>query len=205
MSRFRGSGGGVTARFTATEAAIIRTLVSQIADLVQADRPPPDPAAGAPAGADAADAGAGGAGVAGPGSPDDLAEMLSRLERPARPPEDPVLARLFPDAYREDPEAAGEFRRYTEDGLRSAKAENARLVLATLPAEGGRVHLSGVDAQSWLQALNDVRLALGVRLEITEDFEDELAQMPAGDPRAAYFEVYNWLTYVQETLVRALG
>ncbi len=40
MSRFRGSGGGVTARFTATEAAIIRTLVSQIADLVQADRPP---------------------------------------------------------------------------------------------------------------------------------------------------------------------
>ena len=193
MSGFRGSGGGVTARFTATEAAIIRTLVSQIAELVQGDEPPPDPAAGAAA-----------AGAQGPGSPDDLADMLSQLERPATPPEDPVLARLFPDAYRGDPEAAGEFRRYTEDGLRTAKAENARLVLATLPAEGGRVRLSGEDAQSWLRALNDVRLALGVRLEITEDFEDQLAGLSAGDPRAGYFEVYNWLTYVQETLVRAL-
>ena len=198
MSGFRGSAGGVTARFTATEAAIIRTLVSQIAELVTGDQPPPDPAAGTGAAA------AGPAGAQGPGGPDDLAELLSRLERPATPPEDPVLARLFPDAYRGDPEAAGEFRRYTEDELRTAKAENARLVLATLPAEGGRVHLSGQDAQSWLRALNDVRLALGVRLEITEDFEDQLAGLSASDPRAGYFEVYNWLTYVQETLVRAL-
>ncbi len=194
MSGFRGSAGGVTARFSATEAAIVRTLVSQIAELVQLDQPPPEPGGLTP----------GKAGAHGPGSPDDLADMLSQLERPATRPEDPVLARLFPDAYREDPEAAGEFRRYTEDGLRSAKVENARLVLATLPAEGGRVRLSGEEAQSWLQALNDVRLALGVRLEITEDFEDQLAGLAADDPRAGYFEVYNWLTYVQETLVRAL-
>ena len=199
MSGFRGTGSGVTARFTATEAAIIRTMVSQIAELVQDSPGPPDLAGGVPP--------AGGgepAGAHGPGGPGDLADMLSRLERPATPPDDPVLARLFPDAYQEDPVAAGEFRRYTEDGLRTAKAENARLVLATLPEGGGRVRLSGEEAQRWLRALNDVRLALGVRLEITEDFEDQLAGLAPGDPRAAYFEVYNWLTYVQETLVRAL-
>jgi hypothetical protein len=198
MSGFRGTAGGATARFTATEAAIIRTMVSQIADLVQADPGPPDLTGGVPP------AGGEPAGAQGPGSPDDLAEILSRLERPATPPDDPVLARLFPDAYSEDPAAAGEFRRYTEDGLRTAKVENARLVLASLPEGGGRVRLSREEAQRWLQALNDVRLALGVRLEITEDFEDQLAGLSASDPRAAYFEVYNWLTYVQETLVRAL-
>jgi hypothetical protein len=196
MTGFRRTAGGVSARFTAAEAGIIRSLVSQIAELVSPGLP--GPAAGPGEGAGDA------AGGQSPGSPEDLASMLGRMRGPAGPPEDPVLARLLPDAYQGDPEAAGEFRRYTEDGLRDAKAAAARLVLATLPEGGGRIRLSAQEAQTWLRALNDVRLALGVRLEITEDFEGQLARMKAGDPRAGYFQVYDWLTYLQETLVRAV-
>jgi hypothetical protein len=196
MTGFRRTAGGVAARFSAAESAIIRTLVSQIAELVA------PPLGNSPGGPPAGDAGLPGGQA--PGSPDDLADMLGQLQGPAEPPDDPVLARLLPDAYRDDPEAAGEFRRFTEDGLREAKADNARLVLATLPEGGGRVRLAGEEAQCWLRALNDVRLALGVRLEITEDFEGQLAGLAADDARAGYFQVYDWLTYVQETLVRAL-
>lgn len=198
MTGFWRTAGGVAARFSPVEAGILRTLVSQIAELVAGDPGVPGQAE------DARAAGAGALGDQTPAGPDELAELLGELRGPTTPPADPVLARLLPDAYTGDPEAAGEFRRYTEGELREAKAENARLVLATLPEGGGRVRLSGDEAQAWLRAINDVRLALGVRLEVTEDFEDQLARMPADDPRAGYFQVYDWLTEVQETLVRAL-
>ena len=66
------------------------------------------------------------------------------------------------------------------------------------------MRLTQDEAQAWLGALNDVRLALGVRLEITEDYEDEMAQADWADPRSAYLEVYHWLGYVQDSLVQAL-
>jgi hypothetical protein len=56
-----------------------------------------------------------------------------------------------------------------------------------------------------VRALNDIRLMFGVRLEVTEDFEEQLAALDPKDPRAAAFEVYGWLGAVQESLVRALG
>ncbi len=135
--------------------------------------------------------------------PPDVAAILAS-DAPEGPPDDPVLARLFPDAYGEDPEAAGEFRRYTEQGLRSGKVAAARTVLATLPSDGGRVRLSAGDAEAWLRSLNDVRLALGVVLGITEDYEREFTGLDPEDPRQAYLHVYDFLTFLQETLVRAL-
>jgi Domain of unknown function (DUF2017) len=174
--------GGVTARFAASQANIIRALVSQVEELI-----------------------AGQAGEDGPvpGPLDDLAALLSS-SGPATPPDDPVLARLLPDAYRDDTEAAGEFRRFTEQELRSGKLAAAQTVLDTLPEEGGRVELTEEDAQVWLRALNDVRLALGVRLDITEDTAQRTQDLDPADPRSAYLWVYDWLTYLQETLVRAL-
>ncbi|HEX9352206.1 MAG TPA: DUF2017 domain-containing protein, partial [Streptosporangiaceae bacterium] len=154
--------------------------------------------------------GPGGADQAGPDQPadplDDLARLLGQAGEtgPATPPDDPVLARLLPDAYQDDAEAAGDFRRFTEQELRNGKAAAARTVLATLPEDGGRVRLSEEEAQVWLRALNDVRLALGVRLSITEDFEARLQDLDPADPRSAYMWVYDWLTFLQETLVRAL-
>jgi hypothetical protein len=191
----------VTASFAASQAGIIRALVSQVEELV-----------GDPADADDAAPGPGSAGgpvAPGPGGPaaggplDDVAALLGHPGS-ATPPDDPVLARLLPDAYRDDTEAAGEFRRFTEQDLRSGKLAAARTVLDTLPEQGGKVELSEQDGQIWLRALNDVRLALGVRLEITEDTAQRTQDLDPADPRSAYMWVYDWLTYLQETLVRAL-
>jgi hypothetical protein len=196
MAGFRRTSQGVSARFTPAQAGIVRNLVGQIADLVggpgTAAAPPADPG---PAGPTDAAEGA---------FPEDLLSMLDS-GGPSSPPDDPVLARLFPDAYGdEEPDAAGDFRRYTEPGLRSGKVAAARTVLTTLPEAGGRVRLSAGDAEAWLRALNDVRLALGVILGITEDYERELADVTGSDPRSAYLQVYDWLTFLQETLVRSL-
>jgi hypothetical protein len=195
MAGFRRTARGVSARFTSAQAGIVRSLAGQVAELVGgpgAAEAPQEPAAGEGPGGSAA----------GPLSAD-LAAILAAAG-PAVPPEDPVLARLLPDAYGDDPEAAGEFRRYTEAGLRSGKVAAARTVLATLPAGGGRVRLSAGDAEAWLRSLNDVRLALGVVLGITEDYEQEFGALATTDPRQAYLHVYDFLTYLQETLVRAL-
>ena len=191
MAGFRATSGGATARFGAAQATIIRDLVGQIAELINEDAP--GGAAGEPGWPDD-----------GPAGPDDLAAMIGLTDN-TKLPDDPVLARLLPDAYRDDPEASGEFRRYTEQGLRSGKVAAARTVLATLPAGGGRVRLSGPEAEAWLRALNDVRLALGVRLEVTDDFDDRVDEIEPDDPRAAYVDVYHWLAFLQETLVRALS
>jgi hypothetical protein len=194
MAGFRRTPRGVSARFTAGQAGIVRNLVAQMAELV-----------GGPGSAEAPPAG----GTEGPGEaadgglPVDFAAILA-TDGPPAPPDDPVLARLLPDAYGDDPEAAGEFRRYTEHGLRSGKVAAARTVLATLPAAGGRVRLSAGDAEAWLRSLNDVRLALGVVLGITDDYESEFGKLDPGDPRQAYLHVYDFLTFLQETLVRAL-
>jgi hypothetical protein len=204
MAGFRGASGGATARFAAAQAAIIRDLVGQVIELIGAD-----------AGSDAAtgpdDSAARETGPRPEGLPtdgtvdaDDLAAMVGLTEN-TELPDDPVLARLLPDAYRDDPKASGEFRRYTEQGLRSGKAAAARTVLATLPASGGRIRLSEPEAQAWLRALNDVRLALGTTLGVTDDFDDQVAEMGPEDPRAAYIGVYQWLAYLQETLVQALS
>jgi hypothetical protein len=190
MAGFRRTARGVSARFTAGQAGILRNLVTQVADLV-----------GGPGAAEAPPAE--GPGEAADGLPMDFAAILA-TDGPSAPPEDPVLARLLPDAYGDDPEAAGEFRRYTEHDLRSGKVASAQTVLATLPADGGRVRLSAGDAEAWLRSLNDVRLALGVVLGITEDYEREFGELDPDDPREAYLHVYDFLTFLQETLVRAL-
>jgi Domain of unknown function (DUF2017) len=199
MAGFRRTARGVSARFTPAQAGIIRTLVGQVAELVGG----PGAVSQPPEQAEAAPAGAGMPELAGEPLPVDLPPILGG-DGPAAPPDDPVLARLFPDAYGDDPGAAGEFRRFTEPGLRSGKVAAARTVLATLPGPGGRVRLSPGDAEAWLRSLNDVRLALGVLLGITEDYERELGDVDPADPRSAYLQVYDWLTYLQETLVRAL-
>ncbi len=178
MSGFRATSGGVTARFARPEAAIIRDLVGQVVELVVADMPAPEA--------------------------DELAAMVG-LSDSAEVPEDPVLARLLPDGYRDDPDAANEFRRFTESGLRSAKVESAQTLLQTLPASGGKVKLSAEQAEAWLRSLNDVRLALGVRLGVTDDFDGLSEDFEDDDPRFAYIQVYQWLAFLQESLVAALS
>lgn len=204
MAGFRGTSSGATARFAAAQAAIIRDLVGQVIELIGAEEqndgstPPSDTTPREPGPR------TGGLPTEGTVDAADLAAMVE-LAEDAELPDDPVLARLLPDAYRDDPEASGEFRRYTEQSLRSGKTAAARTVLATLPPGGGRIRLTEPEAQAWLRALNDVRLALGTRLGVTDDFDEQVADMAPEDPRAAYVGVYQWLAFLQETLVQALA
>jgi|SRR5580704_1300743 hypothetical protein len=198
MEPFRSvRGGGARAWLAAAEASLLRNLVGQIMTLVEpgaSDLQTSDSQTSAPTTSD-------------PSRPDDLAALEEMLYPPgaAQTPEDPVLARLLPDAYSDDPEAAGEFRKYTEPALRSAKYEVAKQVLDTLPEAGGRIQLSKDEALAWLKALNDVRLALGVRLGVTEEFEEDWAKLKPDDPQWTAYEVYAWLGAVQESLVQALA
>ena len=186
--------GGVSVWLPPGEATLLRTLVIPVLDLLgETGRPGEAGRPGAPG-----------------GTADDLdrllAEAVEAAEAAEAPsiPDDPVLARLLPDAYQDDPESAGEFRKYTESSLREAKKYFAQTLLDTLPPSGGRVRLTGDQARDWMRALNDVRLMFGVRLEVTEDFEEQLAALAPDDPKVAAFEVYGWLGAVQESLVRAL-
>ena len=181
-------GGGASARFAAAEATLLRGLVGEVAELVGGE---PLPADGAAPG----------------GTPsEDILERMIGLSDSTSLPDDPVLARLLPDAYPDDEKAAGEFRRYTEESLRSGKVAAAAEVLATLPETGGSVKLSADQAQSWLRALNDVRLALGVRLDVSDDRADmERRAAEEGPQVAAALWVYDWLSILQETLVEALS
>lgn len=171
---------------------------------------------------------------------DPLFRMMG-LGASEQPPEDPVLRRLLPSAYK-DQKSASEFRRYTEHGLREKKRAHAHLVYEALtpadeewsadqPLDRGSIEVSigESDAMAWLGALNDLRLALAVRLGISKEFEerDQKTQtVPAGsgdddshdkadlhkkyelmtdsDPMKAVYAVYSWLGWLQQSLLEVL-
>ncbi|MEU0806314.1 DUF2017 domain-containing protein [Streptomyces sp. NPDC005970] len=198
-------GGGATVALDEVEISILRSLAVQLLELI------------------------------GPGTePVEGRDPLDALfaDGPTKPPADPALARLFPDAYGgpgqkrgADEEAAAldasaEFRRYTENDLRARKREDALAVVRGLDAlagsgagaeaEGGEVEagvleLSPEQSRQWLGALNDLRLAIGTRLEVTdEDDGGEMLRLPDSDPRKPMVMAYFWLGGLQETLVETL-
>lgn len=135
-----------------------------------------------------------------PGHDDPLAELVG-IGTATHRPLDPALARLFPDAYLGDAAAAGDFRRYTESGLRRRKVDAAMTALAGLESEQP-VRLDEGAAQAWLGALNDLRLVIGVRLGVQED--DDPAELVQG-PDAEHHLLYWWLTGLQSDLLDAVA
>jgi hypothetical protein len=181
---------GVVVSFDEVEASLLRHLVGEVRDLLADGEPLLPPAArtgGVPSDAELS-------ALTGLGT--DLGTALDD-DSPAAP-SDPALARLLPDGYRDDDEAAGEFRRLTESSLRRDKVNAAERLLAALPADGaGEVRLDPETTESWLSTINDVRLALGTRLEVTE----EMAEPDPEDPDAPAYVVYLWLTELQGVLI----
>ncbi|MFB8036069.1 DUF2017 domain-containing protein [Streptomyces sp. NPDC056004] len=183
-------GGGAAVALDEVEIAILRSLAVQLLELI------------------------------GPGDePEEGADPLAALfaEGPSEPPTDPALARLFPEAYGdEDNElraASAEFRRFTENDLRARKRTDALAVVRTLDAltiagNGGAVlELTGDECRNWLGALNDLRLTIGTRLEVSDQDEgeaDSLYRLPDSDPRKPMVMAYLWLGGLQETLVETL-
>jgi hypothetical protein len=135
-------------------------------------------------------------------SDDPLAALVGMPPGDVHPPDDPVLSRLLPDAYRDDPAAAGDFRRYTDADLRAGKRANAKTVLASLPADGAKMTLDRDQADAWLGCLNDLRLALGTALGVTEETNPE--DYDEDDPAYSALHVYGWLGWLQESLLSCL-
>ncbi|MEV0357489.1 DUF2017 domain-containing protein [Nocardia sp. NPDC050697] len=144
------------------------------------------------------------------GPDDELAALTGMRTGNSTPPTDPQLLRLLPDFHRAEPGSPDADRAGLNDALRSlhepdiieTKVAAGAVVLRTVPADGGKVTLSPEQADAWLTALNDVRLALGTVLEIDADTPEELEP---GDPRAPHLDVYHWLTWMQDSLLSALA
>jgi hypothetical protein len=147
--------------------------------------------------------------VGGSGEVDPLEAMVG-IGTATAEPDDPALARLLPSAHRDDEDVAAEFRRYTEQGLRARKRAGLETARQTLGREGGSLDLDRDEARAWLVALTDVRLVLGERLELRSDEDAEeiaasLGELDADDPRAFLVAIYDFLTWLQESLVHALN
>lgn len=138
-------------------------------------------------------------------SNDPLAQLLA-MPSEISAPEDPVLLRLLPNAYA-DPEAALDFRRFTEPQLRGAKQRNLRLMreqLSILVDEGHGGLIENIDGELWLKALNDLRIALSIRLAVDEKSFEKYELMPDEDPQKSLFAVYFWLGWLQENLLAVI-
>jgi hypothetical protein len=132
--------------------------------------------------------------------------VLEVLADDGRAPGDPVLQRWFPTAYPDDPAAAAEFRRFTADDLTRAKRDSAVTALETLddPGADGERLLPPETALSWLASLNDIRMALGVRLGLVAAPGEDPLDPDELDPEDPVAVLYDWLTWLQETLVRSM-
>ncbi|WP_069172986.1 DUF2017 domain-containing protein [Streptomyces griseus] len=183
-------GGGAAVALDEVEIAILRSLAVQLLELIG---PGDEPAEGE----------------------DPLAALFA--EGPSEPPTDPALARLFPEAYGDDDkelrEASAEFRRFTENDLRTRKREDALAVVRTLDAlgpvgdDGAVLSLTADQCRNWLGSLNDLRLTIGTRLEVSDEDEGQdgsLYRLPDSDPRKPMVMAYLWLGALQETLVETL-
>ena len=137
--------------------------------------------------------------------PDPLAAALGIVGGPVKKPDNPALARLFPDAYG-DADEASEFRRLTEPDLREGKRAAARQVLGMLQGytEGDELSLDAEQARVWLGAVNDIRLVLAVWLDIEDDDDNPFDRIQEGDERYEIMVMYQWLGAVLEWLVEAL-
>ena len=166
-----GLGGKITLKLDDAEQGVLSQLFDQMAELLE----DPENESGT----------------------DPLAQLLN-MSGSTQISEDPALARLFPDGYSDDEHASADFRRFTEQDLRAKKLAALATVQGTLSDWKGKSSISAEQAQDWLKALNDLRLVLGTRLEITNDVETDFVADEPG------IHLYNYLTYLQGTLIDAL-
>jgi hypothetical protein len=127
-----------------------------------------------------------------------LRELLAELQTLLEDPDDPAVRRLFPPAH-DDLESEEQYRSLVRDQLVGGRAEALAAVRDTL----GRETLSLEEADAWLRALNDLRLVLGTRLDVTEDLDYE--DLDPREPRGRDLIVYAYLSWFQEELVEALA
>ncbi|MCP2262925.1 DUF2017 family protein [Promicromonospora thailandica] len=234
MTPFRAMRRGYEARLEPVERVVLARVARDVADMLREE-----------AGLDLFDDGGepGPSAHPGPGkgqawangllAPDELTDAdLARLTGVtgiARHPTDPAAQRLLPDASKDDPELAGEFRRLTQNDVARAKVDRLEAFAALLdlpsdaPSTLGRhgapppVRVPREDAEQFAGALTDVRLVIAERLGLKTDEQvmhltDEIMwdrqagrEIPvATDGRAArrfWSGVFVAAGYAQETLM----
>jgi hypothetical protein len=126
-----------------------------------------------------------------------LSDLLDELERLLDDPDDPELRRLFPPAY-SDRADDDQYRSLVRDQLVSGRSKALATVRETLAGET----LDLEQADQWLRALNDMRLVLGTRWDVTEQLDYGTLDMD--EPRGRQLAVYGYLSWLQEQLVEAL-
>ena len=222
---FKRRDGRFVAKLDAVERGLVVGLMEQVLELIE---PEPGPvgetAQGAPGSGEGGDVGGdrpgdggdefdrivAGLGGVGMGVSLSAADQVPELTGSVPQPRDPALERIFPTANREDDQVAAEFRRLTEAGLRARKAANLTTAIAALSAiEDQKVALEQPQALALLISLTDVRLVLGERLGLRhdEDFElleEQVSGLEDDDPAVYALAVYDFLTWLQETLAHAL-
>lgn len=129
----------------------------------------------------------------------ELPGRLLELLDDGDPANDPALRRLYPSAYPDDPAAAAEFDGFVRDELTSQRKTAIDTMARTVDASS----VSEDELLAWLGTVNDLRLVLGVRLNVTEesvpeDFSDDAE-------RERSFAVYSYLSYLEEEMVDALS
>jgi hypothetical protein len=189
MSKVRRRGDRLVVTLTTEEATVLGALAGQVARLLG---DPDSSDAGIDADVDA--------------DVDPLEAIVGRSGGPADAPDDPALRRLLPDAYADDA-SAGEFRRLMDNQLRGLKSDALQRMIGDIRSAGSGgepVALTPADVEIWLQAINDVRLVLGTRLEVTEDMTESWDTLDPADPRTSLLLAYDWLGWLQESMVDAL-
>jgi hypothetical protein len=128
------------------------------------------------------------------GLPDQLRSLIENED----PTSDPAMARLYPPAYEDDPIRNLEFERIAGDDLTSQRLSAIGAMEGSIDAE----RLTEDQLLAWLGVLNDLRLVLGTRLDISEETTED--DFTPDDPRATTFALYAYLTWLVDAMVRAL-
>lgn len=217
MGRFMRRGVQTVLVLEGAEDELLPNLVQQLMDVLEHDLPQPPQRPTHPEGSDAHDGGPEDPGQQNPAehASDDpfhaweasFSESASIEDEDFRDP-DPITARLFPDAYNDDPEAAYDFRRFTQADERRQKIAECALVLEDLEhlSSSGRVRIPADHLQAWLRTLNNLRLVLSVLLGITDEISaHEAAELPDDDPRAVVHDYYGWLGWMLESLLETMA
>lgn len=128
-----------------------------------------------------------------------LRALAPQMREVIEDPDDPVLERLYPAAYPDDEQRQAEYRLLAHVEL----VDSHLAALAELEASADADHLSEEQADAWMRAINEVRLVLGMRLDVTEEGDER--PRAADDPRMPAFAAYDYLSMLQSELIQALA
>lgn len=103
---------------------------------------------------------------------------------------DEAARRLFPTAYHEDPDDEAQYRELMRDQLLVARLEALDLFEGSLRAE----RLTDAELEAWMNGINQLRLVLGTRLDVSED--DEATDMDPDDPDTVPLATYHYLGHL---------